>query len=361
MGQSLEVNGSTFSGNQSTGSGAAIVAFNAIEHVKTGMSFPFPQTIPVDIPIAFTLNNTIIANNGANECFFFGTGSINPKGAGNLIMQNGSGQVKPCPGVATTSDPQLHPLQLNSPGNTPTMAILSSSPAVDKADPSTSLSTDQRGVPRPQPQGGVSDIGAFEVRSEDRMTTTWNPADKDMTIGLSNGNLTFALDADGYFGTRSVASASTGKKYWELTATTIAVPGLLFGIGEGIVNKDFPTANVGFNLGSTLDGIGWYGDGRIILLNANIPSIQGWQQGDVLSFALDLDNKKIWFRTNNNVVWNNKPGDDPATNTGGIDISTLNAGPYFAFGQGYRTRDTFTANFGGSPYVLPVPSGFGNW
>jgi hypothetical protein len=363
MGQSLEVNGSTFSGNQSTGSGAAIVAFNAIEHVKTGMSFPFPQTIPVDIPIAFTLNNTIIANNGANECFFFGTGSINPKGAGNLIMQNGSGQVKPCHGVVTKDDPQLQPLQLNSPGNTPTMAILSSSPAVDKADPSTSslLSTDQRGVDRPQPLGGASDIGAFEVRSEVRTTTTWNPADKAASIDLSNGNLTFKLNANGYYGVRSVASASTGKKYWELGADTIVSP--LFGIVEGIVNGAFPTNGGGFNLGSTLDGIGWTGDGRILLNDAVVATIQGWQQGDVLSFALDLDSnpRRIWFRTNAG-SWNNNPSADPATNpASGIDIQTLAAGPYFAFGQGFSGRDTFTANFGGSAYTHSVPSGFGNW
>ena len=358
MGQSLEVNGSTFSGNQSTGSGAAIVAFNAIVYVKTGQSFPFPPTVPVDIPIAFTLNNTVIANNGANECFFLGNGTINPEGAGNLIMQNGSGQFEPCPGVVTTTDPQLHPLQLNSPGNTPTMAILSSSPAVDKADPSTSLSMDQRGVPRPQPQGGASDIGAFEVRSEDRTTTTWNPADKAASIDLSSGNLTFKLNANGYYGVRSVASASTGKKYWELAANTIVSP--LFGIVEGIVNGAFPTNGGGFNLGSTLDGIGWTGDGRIILNDAVVATIQGWQQGNVLSFALDLDNKKIWFRTNAG-AWNNNPANDPATNTGGIDISTLAGGPYFPFGQGFSGRDTFTANFGGSAYTHSMPSGFGNW
>ena len=107
MGKSLEVNGSTFSGNQSTGSGAAIVAFNAIVHVKSGYPSPFPQTVQLDFPIAFTLNNTIIANNGANECFFRDTGTINRKGDGNLIVQNGSGQFKPCPGVVTDGRPSV--------------------------------------------------------------------------------------------------------------------------------------------------------------------------------------------------------------------------------------------------------------
>ena len=116
-------------------------------------------------PVNFILNNTIIANNGNNECFY--TGSMNVKGAGNLIMNNGSGTApfSPCPGVVTKRDPHLQPLQLNSPGNTPTMAIPfgtpADSPASGSADPGTSLPTDQRGVARPK--GGRYDIGAFEA------------------------------------------------------------------------------------------------------------------------------------------------------------------------------------------------------
>lgn len=148
----LEVTDSTFSGNQSTGSGGAIVAY--------GDNLPGPG------PNVFILNNTITAKNGANECFY--RGSVNIEGKRNLIMSNGSGtgQFSPCPGVVSTIDPQLVPLQLNSPGRTPTMAIFPSSPAFNSADPGTSLSTDQRGVARPQ-LGGF-DIGAFEARGDGR-------------------------------------------------------------------------------------------------------------------------------------------------------------------------------------------------
>jgi hypothetical protein len=148
----LKITDSTFSGNQSTGSGGAIVAYS--DFGESGLAG------------AFTLNNTIIANNGANECFFTGTMVIH--GAGNLIMNNGSGTgtFGPCHGVVSKSDPHLQPLVLNSPGNTPTMAILTSSPAFNSADPGTSLSTDQRGVTRPQ-LGGF-DIGAFEARGNGR-------------------------------------------------------------------------------------------------------------------------------------------------------------------------------------------------
>jgi hypothetical protein len=115
----------------------------------------------------FTLSNTIIANNGDNECFVVGT--MNRDGSGNLIMKNGSatlhlpwGPVSPCPKPVTTSNPQLQPLQLNSPGHTPTMAIFPTSPAFNKADPGSSLPFDQGHVSRPQ-LGGF-DIGAFETR-----------------------------------------------------------------------------------------------------------------------------------------------------------------------------------------------------
>jgi hypothetical protein len=152
----LEVTDSTFSGNQSTGSGGGIVVYN-----------DYPSEGQVNLGSRFNLNNTIIANNGANECYIKGPLTFG-EGAGNLIMQNGVGEApdgpfSPCPGVTRTEDPQLQPLTVNSPGNTPTMAIVPGSPAFNAADQNTSMLVDQRGVSRPQ-LGGF-DIGAFELRA----------------------------------------------------------------------------------------------------------------------------------------------------------------------------------------------------
>ena len=153
LNNNLEVTNSTFRDNQATGSGAAIVVYRDTDD-GGGLGGG-------SAPVNLILNNTIIAHNGANECFF--TGNVYAKGAGNLIINNGSGTApfSPCPGVVVTKDPFLGPLQLNSPGNTPTMAINSRSPAFGAADPATSLPTDQRGVARPQT--GAFDIGAFEA------------------------------------------------------------------------------------------------------------------------------------------------------------------------------------------------------
>jgi CSLREA domain-containing protein len=128
----------TISGNQSTGSGGGIVV------VQTSS----------DTPTSFTLDDTIISNNGSNECSVIGP-SVVVNGAGNLILNNNN-----CLGVVASSDPQLGPLQNNG-GFTPTMAIPKSSPALNAADAGTSLAADQRGQARPA-LGGF-DIGAFEL------------------------------------------------------------------------------------------------------------------------------------------------------------------------------------------------------
>jgi hypothetical protein len=132
----LTVQHSTVSGNEATGAGGGIVV------AQDGAA-------PV-----FTLQNTIIANNGANACSVQGVG-ITASFAGNLIQDNGN-----CGDPVSADDPQLGPLQDNQ-GPTPTMAISTNSPAVDAADGTLGLPTDQRGQDRPIGDG--YDIGAFEL------------------------------------------------------------------------------------------------------------------------------------------------------------------------------------------------------
>lgn len=138
VGGGLFIHHSTISGNLSSVQGGGIV---------------------VSSMVTFELQNTIISGNGpttASQCFVFGVTTL-LTGSGNAISSNNSN----CPGIVTTDDPQPGPLQLNSPGITPTMAISKFSSAFDTADPGTSLTIDQRGFPRPQQNG--FDIGAFEL------------------------------------------------------------------------------------------------------------------------------------------------------------------------------------------------------
>jgi hypothetical protein len=132
---------STISGNQTTSIGAGIEVF-ATSYAT------------------FRLYNTIVANNGEQECFWDAQypNTVSALGSHNMI-----GSSVNCPGILSNADPQLGPLQ-NSQGFTPTMAIPKASPAVLAGDPYTSLPIDQRGQTRPAPNmGGVPDIGSFEL------------------------------------------------------------------------------------------------------------------------------------------------------------------------------------------------------
>ena len=133
---SLAVQNATITGGASSGAGGGIVVY------ADGAT------------AIFVLENTIVANNGAQECITEGTGTVTTGGKNNLIVNNSG-----CPQATVTSDPQLDSLKLNKPGNTPTMALLSGSPAIGAADSGTSLSTDQRGVTRK----ATPDIGAYET------------------------------------------------------------------------------------------------------------------------------------------------------------------------------------------------------
>lgn len=115
------------------------------------------------------LRNTIIASNGASECYTR-NGVTTSGSAGNIITDSTVNNLgnPPCPGVATSDDPLLGGLAANLPGRTPTMKLGAGSPAIDAAV-GTSPADDQRGILRPQ--GDASDIGAYEVSNLAPTTT----------------------------------------------------------------------------------------------------------------------------------------------------------------------------------------------
>jgi hypothetical protein len=110
-----------------------------------------------------TLANTVIAdNNGTADCF----GGVTSSGY-NIVENPGNCTLSQ--NDLTNLDPKLGPLQDNG-GPTFTQALLSGSPAIDAVPVGangcgTTLTSDQRGVTRPQ--GPACDVGAFEVAATD--------------------------------------------------------------------------------------------------------------------------------------------------------------------------------------------------
>src|SRR5262249_42704880 len=108
---------------------------------------------------ALTVSTSIFSNpDGGN----LGLETLAP---GFKLVSLGHNLLSDVPGVPldptdlTDTDPRLGPLADNG-GPTFTHALLFGSPAIDAGRPVRGVTTDQRGVPRPQ--GNAPDIGAFE-------------------------------------------------------------------------------------------------------------------------------------------------------------------------------------------------------
>lgn len=153
---------------------------------------------------------------------------------------------------------------------------------------------------------------------------------------------------------RSVDSVPSGKYYFELTADgTVSIPSL--GLSLSSVTLSGLTA---IGAGTAIAGtFAWMGSGQLVYVGTTIEVNMGAGvvTGSVCQFAIDTVAKLGWVRLNAG-NWNNSSTANPATGTGGIDISSL-TGPLYAFCGG-GTGSGFTANFGGSSFVYSVPSGF---
>jgi predicted outer membrane repeat protein len=141
---SIHVSHSTISGNSASLSGGAIAS-------QTAGAFN-----------ATTLRNTIVAANGAENCY--STGDL-PVDAGHNLEDGTSCRFSASTSHSSTS-PLTGPLADNG-GPTWTHALLAGSPAIDTGTCTDHLgntvATDQRGVRRPQ--GAGCDIGAFEQQA----------------------------------------------------------------------------------------------------------------------------------------------------------------------------------------------------
>jgi hypothetical protein len=141
--------------------------------------------------VSLVLRNSIVAGNTAVN----GPDCYDNSDYGGLISSMGYnlvGNTTLCPftasiGDLTNVDPNLDPLQNNG-GPTFTHALLPSSPAIDTGNPAgckdqndNLLTTDQRGVARPQ--GARCDMGAFELEAD-------GGGSGEVTIDIKPGNQT---------------------------------------------------------------------------------------------------------------------------------------------------------------------------
>jgi hypothetical protein len=208
-------------------------------------------------------------------------------------------------------------------------------------------------------QGNLSDsLSATE--SEDATVTTppafstWNPSDKTSAITLSGGNLTASATAGGNQGVRSTRGQLGGKFYFEALCSNTTAQN----IGPGVVN---PTVALSTFTGNVVGGAAIINSSGAIFVNgSNVGSVgSAVSAGQTLCFAVDLVNYRLWARINAG-NWNNSGTANPATNTGGLDISAVfssSVACHAVFGT-TNGSNACTANFGASSFAYTVPSGF---
>jgi predicted outer membrane repeat protein len=158
----LTITNTTFSGNTATEGGGGIQNLGTLDIINStfsGNSAAVGGNIHVVTGTA-TLYSTIMAvSSSGGSC----SGPITD-GGHNIDEGDTCGFG---PNSWSNTDPLLTPLRDNS-GPTWTHALLTGSPAIDKADPNHCLPTDQRGFPRPIDGDGdgvaICDVGSFELQ-----------------------------------------------------------------------------------------------------------------------------------------------------------------------------------------------------
>jgi hypothetical protein len=171
---------------------------------------------------------------------------------------------------------------------------------------------------------------------------TWNPLDKGPSVSLSGGNL--VASGSSINAVRSTIGKSTGTAYWEVTPTA----GLysMIGVSDAVAPlNNYP--------GSDTHSWGYCSNDGTLYYSSNSPFGSAYVDGDVIGIALNMNTGKLWISLNG--VWQGAGNPVAGTNPAALVSGTLYAiTGDSCYGQGW----SHTANFGQSPFVYPVPSGF---
>jgi hypothetical protein len=165
---------------------------------------------------------------------------------------------------------------------------------------------------------------------------TLNPLKNGMS--LSNGNLTATNSASTYSVALGTIGVSSGKWYWEVTATTAS--GAAIGVGDGNTNTGtyLGVANsFGYTPGGTI-----YGPGD----TQTQSGLSTYTNGDVIGVALDLDLSEVKFYKNNSLA---------ATVTG---LSSTAWFPAVSDSTSSGSNPTLDCNFGQRQWAYAAPAGF---
>ena len=195
----LTITNSTISGNSAGGGGGGIYNDDSTTSLTSLLNVTVANNSAlgagagvyvIGFAAVATLNNTIVANNGTENC---ATGVQQQLGGTINSLGYNLDSANTC-GFATVGDlintnPNLGPLTNNG-GQTQTHALLTSSPAINTANSATCPATDQRGYSR----SGNCDIGAYEYSAAAPVVADLSITKTDSPDPVTAGsNLTYTI------------------------------------------------------------------------------------------------------------------------------------------------------------------------
>ena len=187
---------------------------------------------------------------------------------------------------------------------------------------------------------------------------TFNPLKMSLNApSLTNGNLDLAFGS-GTSTWRNVAGTfglTSGKWYWEVTATVVGGSGQIVGIASAAYNFNKDTGGGGDYIGIDANSWGYYSNnGQIFTSNAGTAYGSTYATGDVIGVALDLDNGKVWFSKNG--TYQNSGSPTGGTNAAATGLPVTGIFPAFSVhGSGGSTQ---TVNFGQRTFSYAAPANF---
>jgi hypothetical protein len=182
--------------------------------------------------------------------------------------------------------------------------------------------------------------------------TTWGVSDFRDSVTYSADLLTTASASTFIIQRCTNAIGSSDKKYFELVLPVVSVAADT-GVGVATGNQDMSQF-----LGQSNEGIAMYGSGMVYRNNVLLTTYGTFAATSNVSIAVDRPNNKIWWRVNGG-NWNNDVigNQNPATNTGGQDISAV-AGNLFPAFHVEHAGDSCTGKFASGSWTYAAPSGF---
>ncbi len=239
---------------------------------------------------AVTLRNTIVADG----CSGTSTPAVTSQGH-NLDAGTSCGFAES--GDISGKSPLLGPLENN--GGTielPTMALATTSPAVDAGNNAVCPATDERGVPRPH--GPVCDIGAFELATPIvTVGTTSAITENTATVAGSANPSGFATTARVEYGTTTAYGSSTSAQSMGAGTSVVQLSASLTGLAPGatyhfrIVASNRDGASAGPDATFTTTATAKPGPAPALsapVLSALKQSASKWREGSSLPRAASL-------------------------------------------------------------------------